>query len=117
MLGTIRRFGVSSALRASAPRSLSTRWASQLPKMQAPLASAVLTRSLHSSFPKFSAVAQEATETEPSQRIEEFAALGEQGFIDSTIIKNITHPSRMNLKTMTEVQSMTLREIVKGDDM
>jgi ATP-dependent RNA helicase MSS116 len=118
MLGTLRRFGVSNALRASAPRSLSTRWASQLPKIQAPLASSVLTRSLHSSFPKFSAAAaQESTETESSQKIEKFADLGEQGFVDSTIIKNITHPSRMNLETMTEVQSMTLREIVKGDDV
>jgi ATP-dependent RNA helicase MSS116 len=78
----------------------------------------VLTRSLHSSFPKFSAaVAQESTEIETSQRIEKFAELGEQGFIDSTIIKNITHPARMNLETMTEVQSLTLREIVKGDDV
>ncbi|KAJ6078545.1 hypothetical protein N7467_008298 [Penicillium canescens] len=118
MLGTLRRFGVSNVLRASVPRTLSARWASQLPKVQAPSASSVLTRSLHSSFPKFSAaVAQESAETEPSQKIETFAELGEQGFIDSTIIKNITHPSRMNLETMTEVQSMTLREIVKGDDV
>ena len=118
MLGTLRRFGVSNVLRASAPRTFSTRWASQLPKVQAPSASSVLTRSLHSSFPKFSAaVAQESAETEPSQKIEKFAELGEQGFIDTTIIKNITHPSRMNLETMTEVQSMTLREIVKGNDV
>ncbi|KAJ5312113.1 hypothetical protein PENANT_c011G00094 [Penicillium antarcticum] len=117
MLGTLRRFGVSNALRASAPRINSTRWASQLPKMHAPLASSVLTRSLHSSFPKFSAVAQESVETESPKQIQDFAELGEQNLVDSTIIKNITHPSRMNLKTMTEVQSMTLQEIVKGTDV
>jgi ATP-dependent RNA helicase MSS116 len=123
MLGTIRRFGVSSALRASAPRSIS-RCASQLPKWQAPstLSSLSATRSLHSSFPRFSAAAAAEASTEQAeftkpQRITEFSALAEEGLVDKAIMKNIIQADRMNLKTMTEVQSLTLHEIVKGDDM
>lgn len=40
-----------------------------------------------------------------------------ENVIDKAIIKNIVQSDRMNLKTMTEVQSLTLNEIVKGDDM
>lgn len=123
MLGTVRRFGVSHALRAAAPRSISARWAPQLPKWQASLTlpSLAATRSLHSSFPRLSAATAEAIEeqTEPSRsgRISEFADLASNGLIDNKIIKNIVQSDRMNLKTMTEVQSLTMNEIVKGDDM
>ncbi|OQD62730.1 hypothetical protein PENPOL_c011G07618 [Penicillium polonicum] len=123
MLGTVRRFGVSHALRATAPRSISARLATQLPKWQAPstLSSLAATRSLHSSFPRLSAATAEAIveETEPSKPalITEFSDLAADNLIHNKIIKNIIQPDRMNLKTMTEVQSLTLNEIVKGDDI
>lgn len=123
MLGTVRRFGVSQALRATAPRSISARLATQLPKCQIPsaLSSLPATRSLHSSFPRLSAATAEAIaeETEPSKSaiLTEFSDLATDNLIHNKIIKNIIQPDRMNLKTMTEVQSLTLNEIVKGDDM
>ena len=127
MLGTVRRFGVSHALRATTPRSISARLTSQLPKWQAPssLSSLDATRSLHSSFPRLSAATAQATaeniveeiQTSKPALITEFADLARENFIHSKIIKNIIQPDRMNLKTMTEVQSLTINEIVKGDDM
>lgn len=122
MLSSIRRFGVSSALRASVPRSTSARCAAHLPKWQAPstLSSLSATRSLHCSFPRFSAAAAEAPaqETESKQqRFTEFADLDSQGVIHKSVMRNILEKDRMNLKTMTEVQSLTLQEIVKGDDV
>lgn len=123
MLGTVRRFGVSHALRATTPRSVSARLATHLPKWQAPstVSSLAATRSLHSSFPRLSAATAEAVveETELSKPtiITEFSELAAENLIHNKIIKNIIQPDRMNLKTMTEVQSLTLNEIVKGDDM
>ena len=123
MLNTVRRFGVSHALRATTPRSVSARLATQLPKWQAPLtlSSIATPRSLHSSFPRLSAATAEAiveeTESPKPARITEFADLASENVIHKSIIKNIIQPDRMNLKTMTEVQSLTLNEIVKGDDM
>lgn len=122
MLGTVRRFGVSHALRATAPRSVSTRLA-QPPKWQAPsnLSSLAATRSLHSSYPRLSVATVEAivkeTESYKPAIITEFSDLAAENLIHNKIIKNIIQPDRMNLKTMTEVQSLTLNEIVKGDDM
>ncbi|CAG8097307.1 unnamed protein product [Penicillium olsonii] len=120
MLSTIRRFGASSALRASAPRTLSARSVAQLPKWQAPasLSSLSAIRSLHSSPTLFSAEAAQAhaEQTEP-RRHTEFAALGSEGIINENVIKNIIQPDRMNISTMTEVQSLTLNEIVKGNDI
>ncbi|CAG8234929.1 unnamed protein product [Penicillium salamii] len=120
MLSTIRRFGVPSALRASAPRSISARYVAQLPKWQAPatLSSLPAIRSLHSSGALFSAEAAQAVaeQTEP-RRITEFADLGAEGIVNQSIIKNIIQPDRMNIKTMTDVQSLTLNEIVKGSDV
>lgn len=122
MLGTVRRFGVSHALRATSSRSISARLA-QLPKWQIPsnLSSLAATRSLHSSYPRLSAATAEAIveETESSKPaiLTEFSDLAAENLIHNKIIKNIIQPDRMNLKTMTEVQSLTLNEIVKGDDM
>jgi ATP-dependent RNA helicase MSS116 len=123
MLGTVRRFGVSHALRATAPRSISGRLATHLPKWEAPSthSSVAAIRSLHSSFPRLSAATAQAIaeETEPSKpaMITEFSDLAAENLIHNKIIKNIIQPDRMNLKTMTEVQSLTLNQIVKGDDM
>lgn len=59
----------------------------------------------------------EEIKTSKPALITEFADLAAENFIHSKIIKNIIQPDRMNLKTMTEVQTLTINEIVKGDDM
>jgi ATP-dependent RNA helicase MSS116 len=124
MFGTVRRFAASQVLRATAPRSVSARSIPQLQKWQSPLtlSSVVATRSLHSSYPRLSAVPAEAFEevlesSRPEAPTAEFAQLASDNIIDGTLIKNIVHADRMGLKTMTEVQFLTLHEIVKGDDM
>lgn len=122
MFGAIRRFGVSQVLRASAPRTLSARWASQSLKWQAqPIQSPALVRSFQTSFPALRAAAAEAEaalgESAETELITEFADLKTKGLIDPTIVRNITHPDRMGLTTMTEVQSQTINQMLQGDDM
>lgn len=125
MLGAVRRFGVSQALRASAPRSLSARWAPQLLKWQAPTSQfPVLAKSLHTSFPALNAASAEATatlenvsEAQEPQFITQFADLKTKGLIDPSIIRNITHPGRMALTTMTDVQSQTINQMLGGVDV
>lgn len=52
------------------------------------------------------------SEIEP---LREFADLQKQGLVDPQIINTITQ--KMNITTMTDVQSMTLRETLKGTDV
>jgi ATP-dependent RNA helicase MSS116 len=47
--------------------------------------------------------------------LREFTDLAEQGLVDPTIIRAIVKD--MKIKTMTDVQSQTLREILQGDDV
>ena len=122
MLGVIRRFGVAQALRASGPPTLSARWAPQLCKWQSPaIRSPILNRSFQTSFPALNAAASNAVveTSEPSapQLITKFMDLKDQELIDPMIIRNITHPTRMGLETMTEVQSQTINQMLQGDDM
>lgn len=121
MLGATRRFGLSQALRASAPRSLSSRWAPQLLKWQPrSTPSPILSKPFHSSFPAFNATAQAQTaQSEPAEQevITEFNDLMTKGLIDPTIVRNITDPGRMGLSTMTDVQSQTIHQMLHGDDM
>ena len=123
MLGAVRRFGVSQALRASAPRSLSAQWAPQLLKWQAPSSRApVLAKSLRTSFPTLNAATAEAPATlenasQEAEFITEFADLKNKGLIDPSIIRNITHPGRMGLSTMTDVQSQTINQMLGGVDV
>lgn len=124
MFGAIRRSGVSQVLRASAPRTLSIRWASQSLKWQAQsIQPPALVRSFRTSFPALRASAAEAqaaahfVEPAESELITEFADLQTKGLIDPKIVRNITHPERMGLKTMTEVQSQTIHQMLRGDDM
>ena len=123
MLGAVRRFGVCHALRASSSRTLSTRWASQLPKWQVPSYQApALAKSFHISFPALDAASAQAAEIQEgfqaeSEFITEFADLKTKGLIDPTIIRNITEPRRMGLTTMTEVQSQTINEMLGGTDV
>ena len=121
MLGVFRQFGVSQALRASAPRTLSARSA-QLCKWQAPATrTPVLARSFQTSFPAFNAATQatqaaKETESEP-ELITKFADLQKHELIDGTLIRNIVSPVRMGLETMTEVQSQTINQMLQGDDV
>lgn len=122
MFGAIRRSGVAQVLRASAPRTLSTRWASQSLKWQAQsIKHPALVRSFRSSFPALRASAAEAQAAAhspaESELITEFADLQTKGLIDPMIVRNITHPERMGLKTMTEVQSQTIQQMLRGDDV
>lgn len=123
MLGAVRRFGVSQALRASAPRSLSARWAPQSLKWQAPTSQGpVLAKFLHTSYPALNAASAQAAETlenvsQEPEFITEFADLKSRGLIDASIIRNITHPGRMALTTMTEVQSQTINQMLGGVDV
>lgn len=124
MFGAVRRFGVPQVLRASAPRTLSARWASQSLKWQAQsIQSPALVRSFQTSFPALRAASAEAVaaahsvEPAESELITEFADLKTKGLIDALIVRNITHPDRMGLTTMTEVQSQTINQMLRGDDM
>lgn len=78
-------------------------------------------RFLHTSFPRLSAATAEAraepTEDATSDAITEFMDLKTKGLIHPRIVDNITDPSRMGLKTMTEVQSQTLNEMLGGSDV
>lgn len=124
MLGAFRRFGVSHALRASAPRSLSARLTPQLLKWQPQSKPAfpAMSRSLQTSIPAMNSAAAAAEQPAESdspalERITEFLDLGKQGLIDGAVINNITHPHRMNIRTMTDVQSLTLHEVLAGKDV
>ncbi|KAJ5146896.1 ATP-dependent RNA helicase [Penicillium atrosanguineum] len=120
MFGAVRRFGVSQALRASAPRTLSSRWAPQLLKWQAPATrSPVLIRSFQTSYPALSAASAEASEAPAvdQELITEFADLQTKGFVDASIVRNIISPDRMGLKTMTDVQSQSLHHMLQGGDV
>jgi ATP-dependent RNA helicase MSS116 len=50
-----------------------------------------------------------------SGQITDFDQLATQGLVDTGIIRNITQG--MGIKTMTEVQSRTVNEALKGSDM
>ncbi|KAJ5491364.1 ATP-dependent RNA helicase [Penicillium diatomitis] len=123
MLGAVRRFGVCHALRASSTRTLSTRWASHLPKWQIPTdQTPALAKSFHVSFPAFNAASAQVAETQEglqpeSEFVTEFEDLKTKGLIDPTIIRNITQPSRMGLSIMTDVQSQTINQMLAGVDV
>lgn len=119
MFGVARRFGLSKALQASAPRALSMRWTPQLSKLQSPVARSPLpSRSFQTSFPALnnaaSAVAEDAP-VESSGILTEFHQLETHELINPTIVRNITH--EMGLKTMTPVQAQTLNVMLKGEDV
>lgn len=121
MFGAIRRFAVPQVLRASAPRSVSARWAPQSLRWQAQsVRSPVLGRSFQT-FPALrDAAAQpsaDAAELSEPELISEFADLKTKGLIDPTIVRNLTDSTRMGLKTMTEVQSQTINQMLRGDDV
>ncbi|EAW07270.1 DEAD/DEAH box helicase [Aspergillus clavatus NRRL 1] len=120
MLGTVRRYGVVHALRASVPRSL-YKSNSQLLRWQAPSTSVFSqsVRLLHKSPSLFSAASAEAQvqtdAPEAAERHTEFSQLSEQGLVNPRIIRAIVKD--MKIQTMTDVQSQTIQEILQGDDV
>ncbi|KAJ5089245.1 ATP-dependent RNA helicase [Penicillium argentinense] len=121
MFGVVRRFGASQALRVVAPRSTPARWTPQLLKWQpSTIRSPAIGRSFQT-FPALreAAAAAKAETDDVSQQdlITEFTDLQKSGLIDQKIIQNITHPNRMGLKTMTDVQSQTINQMLQGDDI
>jgi len=123
MLCAVRRHGVAQALRASTSRSFVARSTPQLLKWQ-PSTSRLaafpqIYRSLHVSATRFQAAQAEAaaSEEEPTtpERLTEFADLASHGLVDKKIIDQITR--FMKIKTMTDVQSMTINETLQGDDV
>ncbi|KAE8367159.1 P-loop containing nucleoside triphosphate hydrolase protein [Aspergillus caelatus] len=121
MLGAFRRNGVAHALRASAPRSLSARVTPQQLQWRPPTFSAIshVPRSLfHASRVSFSAVAEaqvQNAEAEQEGRLSSFKQLADQGLVDPIIIRTIN--KNMGIKTMTDVQSMTIQETLQGNDV
>lgn len=124
MLGAVRRNGVAQALRASGPRALYSKSIPQMLTWQRPSGTVfpAIVRSLHNSVPRSngpaSATAQAADPAEPVSEeapLTQFADLAKRDLVHRRIITNIVGP--MNIKTMTPVQSMTLSEILKGDDV
>lgn len=126
MLGAVRRQGLAQALRACAPRSISARATPQVLRWQRPSAAAFpfASRSIYSSpylrhaASGSGAAAQAQVEEsleETQDRITEFEDLAARQLVSPKIINNIT--KGMNIKTMTEVQSLTINETLKGDDV
>ncbi|KAB8255685.1 P-loop containing nucleoside triphosphate hydrolase protein [Aspergillus pseudonomiae] len=121
MLGAFRRNGVAHALRASAPRFLSARVTPQQLQWHPPAFSAVshVPRSLfHASRVSFSAVAEaqaQNAEADQDGRLSNFKQLADQGLVDPIIIRTLD--KKMGIKTMTDVQSMTIQETLQGNDV
>lgn len=130
MLGAFRQFGARQALRAFAPRSLSARWGSQTLWQPLSSQSPLLSRSFHKQFPALQssssqAVSQSMTEESTDETakldsdgpVSQFIDLQTRGLVHPTIIRNITHPTRMGLVSMTEVQKQTVHQMLQGDDV
>ena len=120
MLGPVRRYGVAQALRVSVPRSVYVRSTLQLPKWK-PTSILRLSngiRPLHNIPPARSSASAAVQEDGPAQSesepLSEFSDLGRHGLVDPKIIDNITN--KMKITTMTEVQSKTLYQTLRGDD-
>lgn len=123
MFSAVRRFGVSQVLRASATRSVAIQWTPQLLKGQT---QSIRSPALHRSFQTFPALKSAAAEAisqagesfeEEPELITQFIDLKNKGLIDPRIVRNITSEDRMGLKTMTPVQSQTIHQMLRGDDV
>ncbi|KZF25154.1 DEAD-domain-containing protein [Xylona heveae TC161] len=69
----------------------------------------------HRHQPDASAVLEARKEPKDASLITEFQQLGDDGLVHDKVVRTITQ--NMGLSTMTEVQSMTLSEIIKGTDV
>ncbi|EAU34306.1 conserved hypothetical protein [Aspergillus terreus NIH2624] len=119
MFGALRRNAVAHAVRFSS-RSLLGRTIPQRPQWYRESLSVTLheIRTYHSSTISFSAAAQAQQQTEDWAETPvptRFAELADQGLVHPRIIRTIT--AEKNIKTMTEVQSMTINETLSGRDV
>ena len=135
MLTCLRR-GPASIARGVRPLHAATRWTtaqqSSLLRLKSP--PETLNASIRQSFSVLSqarqyeatqrAPAEEADESETDRktqaeqlqgRVTEFADLATRNMISPVVVDTIT--KTMGLKTMTPVQSLTVNESLKGDDM
>ena len=126
MLGAVRQGHVlARVLRTCSARSISqiTRRPAKWQQLSSSRISPLATRTFHSSpswkKPSLAEAEAESAEQEEQPResnglITEFQDLADRGLVSEKIIKSITQ--KMGLKTMTEVQSMTINETLKGSD-
>ncbi|PWY79251.1 DEAD-domain-containing protein [Aspergillus heteromorphus CBS 117.55] len=119
MLGAFRRFGVAHALRASS-RPLLARTTPQHAQSLAPSAPAIslTARALYhptpARFQQLEAELKENDEAESNGPVP-FADLETQGLLNASIVNVIT--KKMKITHMTDVQSQTIRDCLKGDDV
>jgi len=59
--------------------------------------------------------ARRADSAEQTGPITRFTELGDRGIIDRSVINTLV--KKMGLETMTEVQSLTINEAIKGSDV
>ena len=123
MLGAFRRFGVVHAVRAASPQALSVRSLPQRVQWRSPSIAAtprIACSSFHSSSTFLSAAAEaqaqpDVLDSAVPSRLTHFSQLAEQGLVDPEIIRTINQ--RMKIQTMTDVQSMTIQDILQGGDV
>ncbi|OJJ50044.1 hypothetical protein ASPZODRAFT_89818 [Penicilliopsis zonata CBS 506.65] len=128
MLGGVRRFGVARVLRASALRAPS-RTFPQLARWQKPATPVVpqLVRSFYGSSilrsqaeiaaqeQQVEDAAETSNESQASESFENFADLERLELIDPRIIRTLSQ--KMNITSMTDVQRMTIKETLQGQDV
>lgn len=74
------------------------------------------TRSIHQSAPlQQTSEAYSSTDADRNEPITKFADLGTQNIIHANVVRTLT--KEMGLETMTEVQSATINEALKGTDV
>ncbi|PLB35643.1 DEAD/DEAH box helicase [Aspergillus candidus] len=123
MLGAFRRFGVAHAVRAASPQAQSVRSLPQRVQWRSPSIVAIpriACSSFHSSSTFLSAAAEAQAQPDvldpavPS-RLTHFSQLAEKGLVDPEIVRTINQ--RMKIETMTDVQSLTIQDILQGGDV
>ena len=60
-------------------------------------------------------VQQQNAEPRSDERITQFAELASKGLVSNKIISSITN--KMGLSSMTDIQSLTIHETLKGNDV
>lgn len=116
MLSAVRRGpALARALRVCAPQSVKV--TSSIRRLSRPSVTplSISVRSFHWTS-SLKAVAQQAeVPSERENRITEFQDLADRGLVNPNIVHAVTN--KMGIKTMTEVQTMTINETLKGIDM
>ncbi|OXV11375.1 hypothetical protein Egran_00862 [Elaphomyces granulatus] len=120
MLGAIRRGPVAArALRACNPRPIQSRVSPSLVIWERPSSTVfpAIVRSFQHPATLRNAASAPSLSPEPVEdsRITQFQELATRQLVNPKIIQNIT--KKMNINTMTEVQSLTIHETLEGDDL